>query len=172
MVLLPLSSSRNKPPGRLLLHGLEHPEHGHAEQQRPRAWLGLRLAAAPPQGGERAAVSHASSAPSPSAGSSSEPGSGAGGSSGQAGPAAPPSSNGSQGGGTPSGGGGGGEPAGSSGEPAGSAGPLGGLVAALQDAGRLVGDPAFAGVPVPTIFLGGLPAPIPAGEWVGCAAMD
>lgn len=79
------------------------------------------------------------------------------------------------------GGGGGGADAASGGNPpAGSAGSAGGarpgaggstgphsslsaLVAAIQDAGRLLGDPAFRDVPVPAVYLGGLPAPIPAG---------
>lgn len=41
---------------------------------------------------------------------------------------------------------------------------MSGLIAAIKDAGRLLSDPAFEGVPVPAVFLGGLPSPIPSGR--------
>lgn len=146
-------------PGRLLLHSLdESQEQQDVEQLRPRAWLGQRpaLTAAAPCA-DRATTCPASAAGSPgSPGSGSEePSSSGHGGNSQPGPAAPPSSGGSPGG-QPDGGSGSSQPS--------SAGPLSGLVAALQDASRMVGEPAFADVPVPTIYLGGLPAPIPAGE--------
>lgn len=164
-VLHSLSSQHR--PGRLVLHGLELQEHENAEQlllQRPRAWLGRRAAvASAAPSGERATTCLANAAGgSSSPGSSSvEPSSS---SDGQPGPGAPPiGSGGGQGGAPAPSEDGSGEPSSGSSQPN-SSGPLGGLVAALQDAGRLVSDPAFAEVPVPTIYLGGLPAPIPAGE--------
>lgn len=169
-VLHSLSSQHR--PGRLVLHGLELQEHENAEQllqQRPRAWLGRRAAvASAAPAGERATACLANAAgDSSSPGSSSEEPSSRG--DGQPGPGAPIGSGGGQGGAPAPSEGGSGEPSRGSSQPS-SSGPLGGLVAALQDAGRLVSDPAFAEVPVPTIYLGGLPAPIPAGEDVRLGA--
>lgn len=180
-----LSSSHT--PGRLLLHSLEDRQELAGDEQqhsaRPRAWpLAGRRRAAParartatclaspasssgspasssPAPGSSSGQPHPSTAPSPSGGGGEPGGSGPGtpGSSTGGGQSGPAPSNG-----TPGGGGS------SSGKPgSGGSSALSGLVAALQDAGRLLSDPAFADVPVPTIYLGGLPAPIPAG---GCAS--